>query len=261
MSPALDAETPLPEGLQPDTPRTLEVLPLVRERGSDTPLAGRCASPLANRPGRYCTSPPKRGKTRCRMHGGSSRSGIAHPNFKHGFYAKDTIGSLGADYSAARQHPDLISHIEEVALTTARVSELLRQLRDVDTLPSWDRVASAHAALTTFQESQKTRDVSAMMDSLTTMKADLAALMDGREAAAQITGIWAQLMPMLTLHRKLVDSESRRRKDAQEMITKEKVLAIVGFVAGSIARHVPDMRQRQAVVEDMRLLMAGAPRP
>jgi hypothetical protein len=39
------------------------------------------------RGGAPCQKPPAEGRTRCRLHGGASPRGMAHPRFKHGGYS------------------------------------------------------------------------------------------------------------------------------------------------------------------------------
>jgi hypothetical protein len=41
------------------------------------------------RTGTACKNLPMTGKKRCRMHGGASRSGKDHWNFKHGYWTKE----------------------------------------------------------------------------------------------------------------------------------------------------------------------------
>jgi hypothetical protein len=41
------------------------------------------------RNGTPCKSPKVKGRTRCRMHGGSSPRGAKSPQFQHGFYSQD----------------------------------------------------------------------------------------------------------------------------------------------------------------------------
>jgi hypothetical protein len=50
-----------------------------------------------------------------------------------------------------------------------------------------------------------------------------------------------------------VDSESKRRKDAHEMMTKDQVLAMVGSIAQAVVDYVPDVQQRQKIVDRLRL--------
>ena len=45
---------------------------------------------------RRCNAPAMWGKDVCRMHGGKSLSGYAHPGLKDGWYSKDFFASLWA---------------------------------------------------------------------------------------------------------------------------------------------------------------------
>lgn len=240
----------------------VEVTPLVRERGSDTPLAGRCGSPLRNKPGRYCIKDPLRGKTRCQLHGGKSPSGIAHYNFKHGMYSTVLAGTaLGLHYQQARANPALVQLTEQIALVDARVYELFAKMTAGESLTAWTRITTATAALETafeaLREAQKTRDVATMMTSLNGIGDALAALQAAKTSGESDLETWEEIRAQIYLRKKLVDSEGKRRKDAQEMVMKDQVLGMLGLMAQSILRHVPDPRQRQAVVDDMRLLTAG----
>jgi hypothetical protein len=53
---------------------------------SKIPHEGRCNA--RTRRGGFCPSYPVRGRTRCRMHGGATPYGAAHPRYKHGRYSK-----------------------------------------------------------------------------------------------------------------------------------------------------------------------------
>jgi len=57
-----------------------------------SPHARRCGS--KTRCGAPCRNLAVRGMKRCRMHGGKSLAGIAHPNYKHGWYAADIFHQL-----------------------------------------------------------------------------------------------------------------------------------------------------------------------
>ena len=46
--------------------------------------------------GGRCKAPAMRGKNVCRMHGGKSLSGLAHPGLKDGWYSKDFLAGFWA---------------------------------------------------------------------------------------------------------------------------------------------------------------------
>lgn len=46
------------------------------------------------RSGKPCKAKPVWGMVRCRMHGGKSLRGYAHPNYKHGLYSKHSFEGM-----------------------------------------------------------------------------------------------------------------------------------------------------------------------
>jgi hypothetical protein len=229
--------------------------------GTEAPLVGRCGARLRNKPGRYCSQTPLKGRTRCKFHGGASLSGINSGRWKHGMYAKDLPGSLASDYKAARKNPDIVSHVEQIALLDARILDVLRRLNAGESAAAWEQAGEAtdrlDAAEQTLTQAQRDKNIDAMRDSLAEIKSATAALVGARKAAAAYLQSWDELKTLFLLRKRLVDSESRRRKDAHEMITKDRVLAMFGLMARSVQRNVSDPRERQAIVNDFRLLIAG----
>ena len=92
-------------------------------------MAGRCGATLRRKPGRFCTSYPLTGTTRCRLHGGQSLAGPANGNWKHGMYSTVLHGALGAHYATARQNPALVALTEQIALVDAKVFEPFEQVQ------------------------------------------------------------------------------------------------------------------------------------
>lgn len=64
---------------------------------------------------------------RCRVHGGMTPSGLAHPNTKTGRYSKDIPTRLAAGYQQALSDPDLLQLNDEIRLTDSLMSELLER--------------------------------------------------------------------------------------------------------------------------------------
>ena len=54
------------------------------------------------RKGHPCPSRPVKNRRRCRMHGGASLQGEAHPRFKHGLYSRFSFVGM-AERAAARE--------------------------------------------------------------------------------------------------------------------------------------------------------------
>jgi hypothetical protein len=94
--------------------------------------AKRCGA--KNKPGaknRFCISTKLGPSGRCRMHNGFAVSGPAHPNFKHGRHSilLKSIPALGEHYERALSDPDLLSLTDEIAMTDARIGQLLEKVK------------------------------------------------------------------------------------------------------------------------------------
>lgn len=102
----------------------------------------------SKRSGQRCRNKPVTGRTVCRMHGGNSRRGIAHPNFQTGRYTKDLPKKLAEQYQASLESQALTSLREDLGLCDIRLSELLGRLtekREPLESPVWGAIMTALA--------------------------------------------------------------------------------------------------------------------
>ena len=88
------------------------------------------------------------GSGRCRLHGGASRRGTEHPNYKDGRYIRrdHNLGSLGAYLEAHMIDPDFLSSREEIALLRLRIDDQLEHL---------ERMRSSHEGMVAWQQAQE----------------------------------------------------------------------------------------------------------
>jgi len=78
--------------------------------------------------GEPCRGPAVRGRNVCRMHGGSSLSGVASPAWRHGRYSRYLPGGLRRRYERAAADQELLALRDEIALVDARSQELLGRI-------------------------------------------------------------------------------------------------------------------------------------
>jgi hypothetical protein len=96
-------------------------------RKSEDPKKARiCGAKRRN--GEPCQKFAIKGSTRCRLHGGKSLKSIAHPSFKTGKHSKFLPQQLRRDYDATLHDPELLSLRDAIALTEARVVDLVQRL-------------------------------------------------------------------------------------------------------------------------------------
>src|SRR5260221_12078490 len=102
----------------------------VKPTGSLQPIPGRCRPQLkytgdgtkANPP-RYCMLRPSRGRRTCRLHGGNSLSGVAHPQAQGLLYSTALPARIASTYAALLQEPEPTSPRGELAVTKAMPAE------------------------------------------------------------------------------------------------------------------------------------------
>src|SRR5436305_15207335 len=90
-----------------------------------------------NRAGKRCGKAAAAGREVCRLHGGASLRGVAHPNFAHGRYSKCLPDRLIGRYEAAQRDPELVAMRDEIALVDVRIGELLSRLDSGESGATW----------------------------------------------------------------------------------------------------------------------------
>lgn len=86
----------------------------------------RQCTATSKRSGKRCRNPPMDGRAVCRMHGGKSPRGLAHPSTTHGGYSKDLVARSMRDHQTNRLHPELLELSEDAALSQTLIQEALR---------------------------------------------------------------------------------------------------------------------------------------
>jgi hypothetical protein len=168
------------------------------------------------------------GKTVCRLHGGKSLSGLAHPGFTSGKYSKDLPARLVARYEEARDDPQLASVREEIGLVEARLHELLQRLDDGDLGPQWVQLAAAWRQYKAALEAG---------DALTAL-ATRTVLDQGLEAGAQEFLLWHELSKKIEQLRQLRQTEHKRLVDMQQLITAERANVLLGALLAIMQQAV-----------------------
>ncbi len=208
------------------------------------------------------------GSKRCRLHGGKSLSGPASGTWKHGLYSRVLPTGLAAHYERARRNPALVTLTDQITLVDARLSQLLEKLAERDAPGAWRRLGEVSAGIQqAFEDFRAAQSIGSadraarILAALERLDLLIPQLGEVVRAGATDAEAWKPINEQLSMRRKLVDSEVRRRKDLHEMLSRERALSMIAFIAESVSRHVVDVDQKQAVVNDMRRLLDGGPTP
>lgn len=195
--------------------------------GAKTSSGGECQSTILCRNGR------------CRVHGGATPRGVASPHFKHGRYSKSLPAQLGARYLEAQRDPGLHELRDEIALTDARITELLGRLGTGESGAAWLRLREVFARLIDAITEQNAVLVQARLEMIRRI------LAGGDDTAA-----WADINRMIEQRRRLVESERKYMLQAEHMLSVEEVLALTGSLLASVKANVADRDAMARIAQD-----------
>jgi hypothetical protein len=191
--------------------------------------------------GTPCERSPIRGRTRCRLHGGKTLVGTACAHYRSGRYSEYVPEQLRAHYERAEADAELLSLRGEVALTDARLTELLSRVQTGESGALWADLKKAYRE---FQAAKHGKDVTRMQIAL--MRVEY--LIDG---AVQDHDAWTEIGDLIEQRRKLTESEFKRMVALGEMMTKAEALALVHRLIDILTVHIPDKKILSAIIVDM----------
>ena len=236
-----------------------------RAKGSPQPIVGKCGAKLAKRhgvgsetPWRYCTQLPLKGKTKCRVHGGLSLGGIAHPNYTNGRSTNPfTVGSsLAQGYDSLRGDDDYLTVKEEMRLLRARQRQCVDRIAagDGESVGAWRRVRSLateiRALLTGATPTQET--IAALVKAATALVSvsQGSVAEDAFVELREIAGIWG----------KLSETEAKLLERNHAVLNVEQYMAMAQAIGSLAARCITQQTQLREFVNGMRALMGGLDR-
>jgi hypothetical protein len=197
---------------------------------------------------------------RCRMHGGATPAGIAHPNFQTGRYSKYLPAHLLADFQAAQSDPALVECRDELALIDSRLGQLAQRFQSGKDAELWavlsmqfDFLATAFDALLSAVKPEGNEAEAAVREASGALEGCRSVISEVR--ASEST--WREVYGVLEQRRKLVETEAKRLKDMSQMITAEKAMVLISQLAGIVKRHVTDREQLAAISRELIQLTAG----
>lgn len=202
-----------------------------------------------NRDGTQCKNGAVDGTTKCRMHGGKSLKGMAHPNYKTGKFSKHLPTRLLAQYHASLSDNRALSLREDIAVTDARITELVGRIDTQESGSAWQHVRDGLADLRTglrVQDSQLTAS-------------GLRQIQEAVNAGQSDYNTWQELHATIDQRRKLVESERKLMVELQQMMTIEDANLLIDTVVQSIRRNVTDVSALRAIQADISTLLGTDP--
>lgn len=210
---------------------------------SPTPYV-RCHA-KSKRTGQQCQRPAMKGREVCYHHGGKSLRGIASKTFKHGKYSKSIPERLAARYQESLTDEELLSIRDDIALVSARLSDLLSRADAGEAGKTWKDARTAYDNLRYYMSKA---DKAGTTQALT----DLDRLI-GQGVSDH--AVWDEIKDYLEQRRKLVESEQKRLVAMEQLISTEDAIVFASNILLIIKRQVADPRVMAAIQADITELL------
>ena len=190
-----------------------------------------CGAKLRKKPGRFCKSPPIKGKRRCRLHGGRSLAGVAHGSFKHGRYSRYLPKDLRKQYEQSKHDPQLLSHEPDLRLMDLRLQGLIKNLDNTASLEAFSRAQVEWEKLEQAQDRGDLEEMGRVMLKLRPLM----------RLTVPAGPIWEEIREVIEQRRKLLESESRRIQQSSNSMSGEQILALIEYIVdvlrGSVQKY------------------------
>lgn len=199
----------------------------------------RCGAKLRGK-NTTCRKWPVHGSNRCELHGGKTPRGHALPQTTHGRYSKDLPTRLGERFLASQSDPDLLNLNAEIALTDARLGELIQRVDTDGAGVLWNQLGGVVSDMESFLWEE---DLDGLSGSVQQLRSVLQRARDDSTA-------WDQIYPLMEQRRKLVETERKRRVEMDQIITTEQAMVLVTRLTSAVRRHVNDERTLAAIAAE-----------
>ena len=178
---------------------------------------------------------------RCRVHGGTQKTGAEHHRYKHGRYSKVLPHHLLNQYESGLSDGDLLSLRDEVALVDALVMDRIKRLEG-DTDKAWMKLGAQYEAA---RRAATTGDREAMLQRF-------AAMANTINKGVTETEVKRELLDLIERRRKLVETERRMLADMGLLMTVSELHTVLALILEIITTHVTDTETRVAIGQDIR---------
>ena len=202
---------------------------------------------------RYCTNPRIKDPHNpdkwlpCRFHGGHSHKnrGAASSVYKDGKYSKYMPTRLLEAYDASRDDPEILSLNEDIALTEARVADVLQRVDTNESGAMWDELAKLAKDI---KAARKLGDPSLVEDLFDEMVKLIQKGKGDREN-------WREIGDLLERKRKLSESQLKLLVTKQEFISRQQAVMLVGQLVEVVKANVDDPLTKKRIAAGISQLM------
>ncbi len=148
-------------------------------------------------------------------------------------------------YDAALVDKELLLLRRDLALIEARIDDLLDRADTGESGAVWKEIKTAMKA---FEQASRSGEEATAQAHFENIK-DL--ILKGNEDYS----IWGEISGLVEQRKRLVESERKRLMEMHQMISAERVMALMERIASVIERHVNDTKIRRQIGYDIKALI------
>jgi hypothetical protein len=184
----------------------------------------------SKRSGKQCKNPPMSGMRVCRMHGGKSLKGYESPRFVHGRLSKHLPDRMIEDALAASNDLQLGSLMEEIVVTNARITDLLKRVDSGESGSMWVQLQEASKELRKAQRLRDTDAISYWQDEMISL------VSEGNSDYAA----WSEIHENIERIAKLYAAERKRAVELNLVIRSDRALTLFATLLGIVKTAIRD---------------------
>lgn len=166
--------------------------------------------------------------TVCKYHGGLTPRGRDSIHWKHGKYSKHLPSKVIPRYEAALGDPELMSLRHDIAVTEARLTELMEKIDSGEAGEVWDNLRKAGGK---FDKAYKSGDSDALLKAVEIIRGLVSTGCDEYTAYREIQSAQEH-------RRRMTETENKMLISKQQMISTEQFMQVVQVILEVIQRHV-----------------------
>ncbi len=194
-----------------------------------------------------CTAKSKRSKKRCRrhavrgkevcmMHGGKSRAGAMHPNYKSGLYSA-YLPARFTELFKDLEGRDLLDLTEDIKLIHARMLDVASRVDSGESAERWKEALTVFKELTSAKDDTRGPILERLGSILNEGVADWAA--------------WEKIEELVVKKTKVVESQRKRAVEAHEMLAAQDARAMMRAMTEglklAVEEHVTDPETKRKI--------------
>jgi hypothetical protein len=188
---------------------------------------------------------------RCRLHGGLTPSGTASAAYRgknRSKYLTALPARLQPAYELARKAEDLLELNNEIALVDTRINDVLSRVDSGEAGTIWERLSEVCGR---FDSAMTEKDFTGPQ----LLFVEMATLI---KKGGEDWEVWGEIGKLLEQRRKLVESETKRITQQQEVLTSSEAYLLFNALLSIVNEHVTDRETKAKIQQGFTRLTVGA---